>query len=305
MDFGLAKGQDLELSKSGAGGLLGTLRYAAPEQLAAASLRVGPEADVRGLGVTLWELLTRRRLFAAAADERQLASMVHDHDVPRLRTIDRGLDRDLEAIVARATERRVVTESPRPANWPIISSFIWTAKPLPIRPPSIGAGRAVGPSSQGTRQRDCGRNMPHPCDGRDRNRPGDGFAESGCPTRTEKSDLAQEKSRLAEANGNLAEAERRRRIESELRLAEFDLERGQNLATDGRLGEGLLWLGRALKDSPDDPRARSQQRLIRMSLGSVMQNTNRLGRVLPHADRINDMTFSSFGCQARPDRRRR
>ena len=37
MDFGLAKGQSLALTASRAGGLLGTLRYAAPEQLAAAS----------------------------------------------------------------------------------------------------------------------------------------------------------------------------------------------------------------------------------------------------------------------------
>ena len=42
MDFGLAKGQGMELSASRAGGLLGTLRYAAPEQLAAASLRSRP-----------------------------------------------------------------------------------------------------------------------------------------------------------------------------------------------------------------------------------------------------------------------
>ena len=94
MDFGLAKGQSLELTASRAGGLLGTLRYAAPEQLAAASLKVGPAADVRGLGVTLWELLTRRRLFAEAEDERQLADhglrpgrapAAHDRPRPRSR----------------------------------------------------------------------------------------------------------------------------------------------------------------------------------------------------------------------------
>ena len=71
MDFGLAKGQSLDLTSTRSGGLLGTLRYAAPEQLAAASLKVGPTADVRGLGVVLWELLTRRRLFADADDERR------------------------------------------------------------------------------------------------------------------------------------------------------------------------------------------------------------------------------------------
>ena len=137
MDFGLAKGQDRELSTSRAGGLLGTLRYAAPEQLAAANLRVGPEADVRGLGVTLWELLTRRRLFAEAQDERQLATMVHDQDVPRLRTIDPGFDRDLEAIVARATERRVADRIPKAGQLAEYLQLYLDDKTLPIRPPTI------------------------------------------------------------------------------------------------------------------------------------------------------------------------
>ena len=47
MDFGLAKGHSASLTASRQGGLLGTLRYAAPEQLATAALKVGPQADVR------------------------------------------------------------------------------------------------------------------------------------------------------------------------------------------------------------------------------------------------------------------
>ncbi len=136
MDFGLAKGQSVSLSASKAGGLLGTLRYAAPEQLAAASLKVGPAADVRGLGVTLWELLTRHRLFGDAEDERQLAAMVHDQDVPRLRSIDPSLDADLEAIVARATERRVADRIQTAAQLAEYLQLYLDGKPLPIRPPS-------------------------------------------------------------------------------------------------------------------------------------------------------------------------
>ena len=102
--FWTGQGEDIELTSSRAGGLLGTLRYAAPEQLAAATLKVTPSADVRGLGVTLWELLTRERLFADA-DEKQLAARVFDSDVPRLRSIDKSFDPDLEAIVARAAGR--------------------------------------------------------------------------------------------------------------------------------------------------------------------------------------------------------
>jgi serine/threonine protein kinase/formylglycine-generating enzyme required for sulfatase activity len=136
MDFGLAKGQSLTLAASRAGGFLGTLRYAAPEQLAAATLKVGPEADVRGLGVTLWELLTRRRLFEEADDERQLASLIYDRDVPPLRSVDPSLDRDLEAIVARATERSVSDRIATARELADYLTLYLEGKPLPIRPPT-------------------------------------------------------------------------------------------------------------------------------------------------------------------------
>jgi WD40 repeat protein/serine/threonine protein kinase len=136
MDFGLAKGQSLSVAATRHGGLLGTLRYAAPEQLAAATLEVGPAADVRGLGVTLWELLTRRRLFSQAADERQLAQMVHEEDVPRLRSIDPRFDRDLEAIVARATERRTADRIATAGQLADYLQFYLDGQPLPIRAPT-------------------------------------------------------------------------------------------------------------------------------------------------------------------------
>src|SRR5262249_35301513 len=107
MDFGRAKGQDTTLAASHQGGLLGTLRYAAPEQLAYPRVEVSPATDVYGLGVTMWELLTRHRLFQDAADEKQLAMLMHESEVPPVRTVDPSIDRDLDAIVARATERRM------------------------------------------------------------------------------------------------------------------------------------------------------------------------------------------------------
>ncbi|MCG8584761.1 MAG: serine/threonine protein kinase [Pirellulales bacterium] len=107
MDFGLAKGQSTALTATGTGGLLGTLRYSAPEQLAAANVQVGAAADVRGLGVSMWELLTKRRLFGDADDERQLATWVLNHDVPPLRTVNPKLSPVLEAITAKATQRDV------------------------------------------------------------------------------------------------------------------------------------------------------------------------------------------------------
>ena len=99
---------------------------------------VGPPADVRGLGVTLWELLTRRRLFADAEDERQLAAMVFDQDVPRLRSVDAMYDRDLEAICARATERRASDRIASPGLLAEYLQLYLDGQPLPIRPPTTG-----------------------------------------------------------------------------------------------------------------------------------------------------------------------
>jgi serine/threonine protein kinase len=158
MDFGLAKGQSLALTVSKSGGFLGTLRYAAPEQLAAASLKVGPSADVRALGCVLWELLTRRRLFADASDEAQLAEKVHDEDVPRLRSVDSSLDRDLEAIVARATERRVADRIATAGRLAEYLQLYLEDKPLPIRNSQrdrATAALGAGPLSRRTRS-SCG-----------------------------------------------------------------------------------------------------------------------------------------------------
>ena len=136
MDFGLAKGGGGSQSVSVGAGFMGKLRYAAPEQLASAVLDVGPPADVRGLGATLWELVTRRRLFDEAGDERALATMIHQKDVPRLREIDPGFDRDLEAIVARATEREIDKRIASAEELADYLDLYLVGEALPIRPPT-------------------------------------------------------------------------------------------------------------------------------------------------------------------------
>jgi WD40 repeat protein/serine/threonine protein kinase len=136
MDFGLAKRQSQSLTQSWTNGQERVSRYAAAEQIAGGKVQVGPAADVRGLGATCWELCTRRRLFADARDDRQLAAWVLHRDVPRLREIDPSLDADLEAIVARATERSAEARLQTARELADYLDLYLADKPLPIRPPS-------------------------------------------------------------------------------------------------------------------------------------------------------------------------
>ena len=139
MDFGLAKGQDTTLDASRQGGLLGTLRYAAPEQLASPRVEISPAADVYGLGITMWELLTRRRLFKDAEDDTQLAMEMLESDVPPVRTVDPTLDRDLDAIVARATERRMSARIQTAGQLAEYLQLYLDGQPLPFLHPSLPA----------------------------------------------------------------------------------------------------------------------------------------------------------------------
>lgn len=62
-DFGLARIES-DAGMTMTGDLLGTLRYMAPEQALAERVRVDHRADIYSLGVTLYELLTLRPVFA-------------------------------------------------------------------------------------------------------------------------------------------------------------------------------------------------------------------------------------------------
>ena len=98
MDFGLVKileRQDLTL----AGEIVGTLRYMAPEQLEG---RADVTTDIYALGLTLYELLTLRPAFDG--DETvTLAQRLRHSDIPKPRTINPAIPRDLETIVLKAT----------------------------------------------------------------------------------------------------------------------------------------------------------------------------------------------------------
>jgi len=102
-DFGLAMTHtDPALTMTG--DILGTLRYMSPEQASGRSRVTDHHTDIYSLGVTLYELLTLRPLFAG--DDRQsILRQIASDDPPPPRRLNRSIPRDLETIVLKATAK--------------------------------------------------------------------------------------------------------------------------------------------------------------------------------------------------------
>ena len=101
-DFGLAKRLDVEVGQTRAGALLGTPGYMAPEQ--AAGEAVGPAADIYALGVILYECLTGRPPFQAAAP-LEILEQVRSCEPPPPGRIQAGLPRDVQTICMKCLEK--------------------------------------------------------------------------------------------------------------------------------------------------------------------------------------------------------
>ena len=96
VDFGLAKIEDDDLTRSGQ--LVGTLRYLAPERFRGLA---DERSDIYALGVSLYELLVRQRLFESSCHTQSIDRILHHIPLP-LRRIDPLIPRDLETIVMKA-----------------------------------------------------------------------------------------------------------------------------------------------------------------------------------------------------------
>jgi eukaryotic-like serine/threonine-protein kinase len=102
LDFGIAKSIDSS-QETKTGVLKGRVAYMAPEQ--ALCLGVDRRADVYSAGVMLWEAAAGRRLWPGMNDVEILARLLREGP-PRLCTVCPEAPEDLEAICARAMERR-------------------------------------------------------------------------------------------------------------------------------------------------------------------------------------------------------
>lgn len=98
VDFGIAKAES-RVTTTKVGMIKGKLNFMAPEQL-----RSGPldrRVDIFGLGVTLWEAITLRRLFAGESDF-ETARRILAGEYPTLQEFDPKLPADLDDICRMA-----------------------------------------------------------------------------------------------------------------------------------------------------------------------------------------------------------
>jgi serine/threonine protein kinase len=102
-DFGLAQmAGDAGLTLTGE--LLGTLRYASPEQALARRGVVDHRSDVYSLGATLYELLTLRPLFEGR-DRNELLRQIADEEPRPPRSLHASTPRELETVVLKALQK--------------------------------------------------------------------------------------------------------------------------------------------------------------------------------------------------------
>ncbi|MCS6838506.1 MAG: PEGA domain-containing protein, partial [Bdellovibrionaceae bacterium] len=100
-DFGIAKAET-QLEHTQAGVIKGKFGYMSPEQ--AEGLPLDGRTDVFSLGVILWELLTKERLFVGS-NEAATLKKVRDCQIPSIRKIDPNVPQELERIAMKALSK--------------------------------------------------------------------------------------------------------------------------------------------------------------------------------------------------------
>jgi eukaryotic-like serine/threonine-protein kinase len=100
-DFGIARAAS-RLAVTRTGQLKGKIAYMAPEQ--ARSEKIDRRADVFAMGICLWEMLARRRLFKAEAEGETLNRLLYE-PIPSVRSVDPEVPRELDEVCAKALTR--------------------------------------------------------------------------------------------------------------------------------------------------------------------------------------------------------
>ena len=246
-DFGLAKLVDGDSLLTHSGTLIGSPSYMAPEQTGDSAVAVGPASDVHALGAILYELMTGRPPFRGPSVSATLDLVRTVEPVPPSRLVAQ-VSKDLETIclkcLAKEPSRRYETAGALAddlgrfldgrgivAQRAGVLEVAWRS--LRRRPTVAALVAALSLSLVG------------------------GFVGMAVllARANHNAEVAREKTELAardEEQARLAsKAETQSRREAERNAALRTLDKGNALAEQGSIGQGLLWMAEAHRLAPD------------------------------------------------------
>lgn len=150
-DFGVARIQDGGDATRTASGMVGTLKYMAPEQVQ--GKRADARSDLFSVGVVLYQLLTDRRPFDGANEYEIITAIVAD-DPPPPSQFNTALPRGLDRLVERALAKDAADRFPTAADFArALREAVQPGDDTTVRPPpgprsaSGEAGASTGASA--------------------------------------------------------------------------------------------------------------------------------------------------------------
>jgi serine/threonine protein kinase/WD40 repeat protein len=267
-DFGVARlaGRD-DATHTRTGQVIGTPGYMAPEQ-ALGNGPVGPAADIYALGAIFYETLTGRPPFVGARSLDVLAQVVHNEPLAPSR-LHRLVPRDAEVICLKCLAKRPGERYATAEDLAEDLERFLRGDPILARPlsPVIRLAR------------------------RARQSPFITALILGLMIVTVagiSGVLLQWREAVTARNLYQASAEENRRDSAWLTL-----DRGLELAEQGRVDEGLHWMLKAAQEAPPD--AANLQHVARVNLAGWSHRVHPLCWILPHPDQITAIGISPDG----------
>ena len=132
-DFGVARIQDGGEATRTASGMVGTLKYMAPEQVQ--GKRADARSDLFSVGVVLYQLLTDRRPFDGVNEYEIITAIVAD-DPPPPSQFNTALPRGLDRLIERALAKEAADRFPTAADFArALREAVQPGDDTTVRPP--------------------------------------------------------------------------------------------------------------------------------------------------------------------------